>query len=215
MKRRHILVFIGPQGSGKGTQATILADKHGFVVLSFGELLRAEVARGTALGKKLAEIMEAGQLVSDKMSGELVREELKRLPSQSNIVFDGFPRTVEQARFLDTLVDVTRAVHIEIPYEVSVKRISGRLICENGHNYNRYYLPPQKPGICNVDKKPLSSRPDDTEASVINRLAIYQQITTRVLTYYRDQNKLVTVNGNASVFAVAHEIQTKVLGDML
>ncbi|OGY90391.1 MAG: hypothetical protein A3B30_00230 [Candidatus Komeilibacteria bacterium RIFCSPLOWO2_01_FULL_52_15] len=211
MKRRTVLVFIGQQGSGKGTQAMILADKYGFIVIAPGDLLRTEVAKKTPFGLELADIMAKGNLVPDESINRLIQEALARLSPQTSVVFDGFPRTVEQARYLDSLIEVSNAVQIDIPYEVSVKRISGRLTCPRGHNYNRFFLPPQKPGICNIDKLPLSSRPDDTQATVINRLAIYQHTTTKVLAYYRDQGKLIAITGNASVFAVSHEIKTKVL----
>ena len=215
MKQRIVLVFIGPQGSGKGTQAAILADSYGFKVIVMGDLLRREAEKNTPRGQEIQAIITRGDFVSDNLIIRLLHETIAGTKPDTNILFDGFPRTIEQAREIDKEIVVTRVVHIDLPYEVSVKRISGRIICEHGHNYNTYYLPPRKEGICNVDKTPLHKRADDTEEAVEHRLALYEKETAGVVEYYRKQGKLINVNGNASVFEVAHEIKTKVLSDLL
>ncbi|MBI4090522.1 MAG: nucleoside monophosphate kinase [Candidatus Komeilibacteria bacterium] len=208
--QRTVLVFIGPQGSGKGTQAKILADREGFHVIEMGGLLRAEAAKNTPMSEQVRAILAKGDLVPARLTIELIRKKLATLPTDANIVFDGFPRSLEQAQELDTLVRITRVVHIDVPPDVSVKRISGRLMCPAGHNYNTYYVPPEKEGICNVDKLPLVHREDDTPTAVRHRLELYNEVTTKVLEYYRGQGKLLTVNGDASVFAVSQQINQEV-----
>ena len=205
-----VLVLIGPQGSGKGTQAALLADRDGFCVVGMSDLLRTEVVNPT-LKERITSEIQRGELIDTDLSVHLIEQYLKRLSPDSKIIFDGFPRLVEQARELDALVVVTKAVHIDVPYDVSLKRIAGRLMCPRGHVYNKYFVPPQRPGVCTVDELPLHGREDDIETVVKTRLALYQQVTTHVLAYYRAQGKLVTINGNQSVFAVAHEIREKVL----
>lgn len=201
---------MGPQGSGKGTQATILADREGFQVIEMGGLLRAEAAKDTPMGSQIRSILAKGDLVPVELTIELIRKKLATLSPDVNIIFDGFPRSVEQARELAKLVRITKAVHIDVPPDVSVKRISGRLLCPNGHNYNMYYVPPKKEGICNVDNLPLEHREDDTPVAVRHRLDLYNEVTTKVLAYYRAQGKLVTINGDASIFAVSHQIKLEV-----
>lgn len=211
IKTGTVLVLIGPQGSGKGTQAALLADRDGFCVVGMSDLLRSEVANLTGLKEKITSEIQRGEFIDTDLSVHLIEQYLKRLPSGSKIIFDGFPRLVEQARELDNLVVVTKAVHIDVPYDVSLKRIAGRLMCPRGHVYNKYFVPPRRPGVCTVDELPLHGREDDTETVVKTRLALYQQVTTHVLAYYRAQGKLVSINGNQSVLAVAHEIREKVL----
>ncbi len=211
IKTGTVLVLIGPQGSGKGTQAALLADRDGFCVVGMSDLLRSEVANLTGLKEKITSEIQRGEFIDTDLSVHLIEQYLKRLPSGSKIIFDGFPRLVEQARELDNLVVVTKAVHIDVPYDVSLKRIAGRLMCPRGHVYNKYFVPPRRPGVCTIDELPLHGREDDTETVVKTRLALYQQVTTHVLAYYRAQGKLVSINGNQSVSAVAHEIREKVL----
>lgn len=215
MQQRIVLVFIGPQGSGKGTQATILADKYDFKIVEMGSLLRAEAARETDQGREVRDIINHGDLVPTQLTMDLIADELGRHPKDQRIIFDGFPRSIDQAEALSKIIQVTKAVHIDLPYDVSVKRISGRLLCDHGHNYNTYYLPPEKAGLCNVDHTPLHKREDDTEEAVKHRLELYAQVTTQVLEYYRTQGTLVTINGDASVFEVSHEIKEKILTGLL
>jgi len=211
MKMHQALVFMGPQGSGKGTQATSLAKKYGYQVIATGDLFRAEANKGTELGRKIGQLIEAGTLVPDKLTVELLQQTLQRMPAEAIIIFDGFPRNSAQATILDTLVRVTRAVNITLPSDVSIKRIAGRLMCPNGHTYNTYFVPPQRQGLCDVDDLPLHSRKDDTEDAVTRRLALYQKMTTPVLDFYREQNKLVIINGDASVDEVFRDIEKHVI----
>jgi adenylate kinase len=180
-----------------------------------GHLLRAEAARETDQGRKVRDIINHGDLVPTQLTMDLISDELARHPATQHIIFDGFPRSIDQAEALAKVIEVTKAVHIDLPYDVSVKRISGRLLCDHGHYYNSYYVPPEREGICNVDHTPLHRRDDDTEEAVKHRLELYGQVTTKVLEYYRSQGKLITVNGDASVFQVSHEIKEKVLNDIL
>ncbi len=215
MNGRIVLVFIGPQGSGKGTQAALLADKYDFKIIEMGNLLRTEAAQENDLGRRVREVINHGDLVPTELTMHLIQDELQRHPKDQRIVFDGFPRSLDQAEALAKIIEVTKAVHIDLPYEVSVKRISGRLLCDHGHYYNTYFLPPEKEGVCNVDHTPLHRREDDTEEAVKHRLELYGKVTIKVLDYYRGLGKLATVNGNASVFQVSHEIKEQVLTGLI
>jgi adenylate kinase len=180
-----------------------------------GNLLRTEAAQENELGRKVREVINHGDLVPTELTMKLIQDELQRHPKQQRIVFDGFPRSLDQAQELTKVIDVTKAVHIDLPYDVSVKRISGRLLCDHGHYYNTYFLPPEKEGICNVDHTPLHRREDDTEEAVKHRLELYGHVTVKVLEFYRSLGKLITINGDASVFKVSHEIKEKVLTGLI
>lgn len=211
---RKVLVFIGPQGSGKGTQGAILADKYGFKVIVIGEVLREAAEDTTPLGREINSAIVRGDFVSDDLIIKLLVPALEKIPATTHILFDGFPRTPDQARALDKLINIDSVIHISLPHDVSVKRITGRLICPNNHSYNSYYVQPRHEGLCNIDNLPLKKRVDDTEEAVEHRLELYRTVTTQVLEYYNSQGKLISINGDASVFAVSHEIKTKVLNDI-
>src|SRR3989338_8515311 len=214
MSDRKVFVFIGPQGSGKGTQAALIASRHRYSVVAMSHLLKAEVEKQTPLGAAIDRIMRQGGLVPDESTVQLVRQFFESCPEDARIVFDGFPRTLPQAQALDTFAPVTRVVHITLPHEVSVRRITGRLICPRGHNYNRYYVRPREEGICDVDGLRLVIRTDDRPEIVAERLKVYEAMVTHVLDYYSTQGKLVTVNGDASIEVVRQAIEDRIIGDL-
>ncbi|MEK7583955.1 MAG: nucleoside monophosphate kinase [Patescibacteria group bacterium] len=214
MSSRKVFAFIGPQGSGKGTQAALIASRHRYNVIAMSNLLKAEVEKETPLGITIDGIMQQGGLVPDESTIQLVRQFFELCPDDARIIFDGFPRTLLQAQALDTLTEVTRVVHITLPYEVSVRRITGRLICPRGHNYNRYYVRPREEGICDVDGLRLVTRTDDRPEIVAERLRVYEAMVTHVLDYYSARGKLVTINGDASIEVVRQAIEDRIIGDL-
>ncbi len=199
------ITLMGPPGSGKGTQAQRLVEKYRVPQISTGDLLRAAVAAGTPLGQQAKAIMERGELVPDELVIGIIRERLAEPDTENGFILDGFPRTVAQARALDTLLNelgrpLQGAILLDVSEETLVKRISGRRVCQQcGAVYNVYTNPPKQDGVCDACGGPLIQRPDDNEATVRQRLKVYREQTAPVLDYYRDQGRLHVVPGEGSV----------------
>jgi len=187
-----VVVLLGPPGVGKGTQAVRLAEERGAAHVSTGDLLRAARRDGTELGVKAQGYMDRGELVPDDLILDLVREHLGGLDEGTDVLFDGFPRTEEQATGLDGLLDdLDRAVDLvilfEAPDEVLVKRLSGRRSCpEDGSVYNVFYNPPEEEGICDRCGGELVHRADDDEETVARRLEVYQDETQPLIAFYAE-----------------------------
>ena len=211
------IVLMGPPGAGKGTQAKRLVESFGMAHLSSGDIFRAEKASGSELGAKLAEYMEAGQLVPDEMVVQIMANAITGSDGEAGLLLDGFPRTVPQAEALDAqlseagkpldAVTVIRADDNEI-----VGRITGRRSCPVcGKVYHVTFIPPKVAGQCDEDGEALTQRADDTEEVVRERLAAYYAQTEPVIAYYRDRAdmRIVEVDGNASPGAVTDELVAK------
>jgi adenylate kinase len=211
------LVLLGAPGAGKGTQASAINSKFGWAHLASGDLLRAEVARGTELGKTAKIFMEKGALVPDDLVIQMIIKRLNAKDMALGVILDGFPRTTAQAESLDKSLQkldkrIDWALYINVPAETLVKRISGRWICrECQAPYHSINSPPRKAGKCDKCGGELYQRSDDTEQTVRERLKVYFSQTTPVLDYYRQKGKLVEVNGEAEINAVSDEV-IKVLG---
>jgi len=202
-------VLLGLPGSGKGTQAALLSARLGFQHLATGDLLREEVKNKTQLGTEAKGYMDKGELVPDKLILEMVSSHLE--PDKS-CLWDGFPRTEAQAVGLDALlavrnVSVDRAVLLEVPDDVIVGRLSGRLFCPDcGANYHRESMSPKKPGVCDPCGSRLEARSDDRPEVVAHRLSVYQEQTAPVIRYYEEQGKLARLNGNQPPEKVSSEL---------
>jgi adenylate kinase len=183
------LILLGPPGAGKGTQGALLTKRYGIVRVSTGDLLRDAVREGTALGRDARRYMDAGELVPDEVILGMVREVLGRV--QTGVVFDGFPRTIAQAVGLQRLLaDLGRTldavVVIDVDDEELVRRLAGRRVCPDcGATYNVHAQPPATPGVCDACGATLIVRPDDAEATVRRRLAVYREQTAPLIDHYR------------------------------
>ena len=200
------IVLLGVPGSGKGTQAKLMAEKYRVPQISSGELLRQAVTEKTELGKRVASIIAAGELVSDGIVIDAVTERLRSNESKRGFVLDGFPRTIPQAQQLDTRLGwMNRPLQLVLYFSLSPavvkKRTLGRLECaECGASYNRYFSPPAKRGICDhCGSKALAQRPDDNQRAVRARLDAYEQDTAPLITYFKAQHKLRTVEGEGEI----------------
>ncbi len=210
MKKR-IFVFIGPPGSGKGTQAEILKKKFNLKHYSVGSILRREITKKTVLGKKVDSYVKSGKLVPDKIIAELMFKKMDQ--DSTEIILDGFPRNLTQTRLLDGYLAIKkRTVYIiEItlfPKNV-LQRVSGRLYCECGEIFHQEFKPPLKKGICDRCKKKLQARSDADPKVAQARLLIYEKETKPAIKYYR-QNKdrycYAKINGNQTIEKVHRDI---------
>ena len=200
------IVLLGVPGSGKGTQAKLMAEKYRGPQISSGELLRQAVTEKTELGKRVESIIASGELVSDGIVIDAVTERLRSNESKRGFVLDGFPRTIPQAQQLDTRLGwMNRPLQLVLYFSLSPavvkKRTLGRLECaECGASYNRYFSPPAKRGICDhCGSKALAQRPDDNQRAVRARLDAYEQDTAPLITYFKAQHKLRTVEGEGEI----------------
>jgi len=206
------LVLLGAPGAGKGTQASAITGKFGWVHLASGDLLRAEVAKGTELGKTAKSYMEKGALVPDDVVIQMILKRVNGPDTVAGVILDGFPRTTGQAETLDEALKklgkkIDRALYINVPAERLVKRISGRWVCKQCQTpYHSINSPPKVAGRCDKCGGELYQRTDDTEATVRERLKVYFAQTTPVLDYYRQKSKLIEVNGDANIEKVTTDV---------
>ncbi|MCY4645513.1 MAG: adenylate kinase [Gammaproteobacteria bacterium] len=186
-----IAVFLGPPGAGKGTQSAKLIRDVGFRKIATGDLLRAARQAGTELGEEARRYMDAGELVPDEVIVALVEETLGELPADAPILFDGFPRTLPQARALDeALARTGRAVQgvvvLDVPERVVLRRIGGRRISPNGRVYNIHDDPPRVDGVCDDTGEALIHRKDDRPQTILRRLGVYEAQTEPIVAYYEE-----------------------------
>jgi adenylate kinase len=198
------LIFLGPPGAGKGTQAQRLTKRFAIPQLSTGDILRRAVADGTPLGKKAKALMDAGQLVPDQIVNGIVDEALQKPEAQRGFLLDGYPRTVAQATALDEMLarhgrKIDYVILLEVPAAALVDRLSGRLTCPvDGAVYHLRTNPPKKPGVCDRDGTPLVQRPDDHPDAVRRRLAEYENKTALLIGYYKPRGVVRSIDGVGS-----------------
>ncbi len=207
------ILLLGPPGAGKGTQAKRLEERYGLVQLSTGDMLRAERASGSALGKQVQAIMDAGQLVSDDIMIALIAQRIAALKGQG-FILDGFPRTVPQAEALDAMltksgIRIDQVIELTVDEEALVDRISGRFSCKDcGASYHDRYNPPKVDGTCDgCGSHDFVRRPDDNAATVKARLAAYRAQTAPILPYYQSKGVLRSVDGMADIDEVTRQIE--------
>jgi adenylate kinase len=217
-KLDRAVIFLGPPGAGKGTQAKELARRFSAPHLSTGDMLREHVAQGTSLGQRAQPIMARGELVPDSIVLRMVADRIERPDCAHGFVFDGFPRTVAQAQWLGALLKQhgfkqPLVVHMVIDPGLLLRRITGRRMCKvGGEIYNIYERPPKVEGRCDNDGGELEQRADDREDIVGPRLAAYEKQTAPLAAYYRRLGRLRDIDASKSVDEVAKRI-VKVLSE--
>jgi adenylate kinase len=206
------LIFIGPPGSGKGTQAKRLAATHGVPHISTGDMLREAIADGTELGLKAAPVIASGGLVPDEVMVGIIKDRLNKADAKKGFILDGFPRTVVQAEKLESLVGNgtggVRVVQLLVPDDVIVKRIALRRSCPQcGAIYHMETAPPRNDQVCDRDGAELIARPDDNEQAVRTRLEAFHRQTLPVATFYKTKSVLRQVDGVGPVDQVFERIE--------
>ncbi len=197
------LIFLGPPGAGKGTLAAMVAGTYAIPHISTGEIFRAAIREKTPLGLKVQAIIDAGQLVSDDITIELVKERLDKSDAKDGFILDGFPRTIPQAEALAGIVTVDSAVNFDIADKDVVARLSGRRVCRNcSQNYHVEFMPPAKEGVCDKCGGELFIREDDKIEAITKRLEVYRSQTAPLIAFYRTAKKLVDIDARPSSGAV-------------
>jgi adenylate kinase len=208
------VVILGAPGAGKGTQADILSQKIDVPHIASGDLFRRALEEKTELGLLAKGYMEKGELVPDEVVTKMILERVSQPDCASGCVFDGFPRTLPQARALDEALksqakSIDKAIYIDVPNEELVRRLSGRWLCRRCQTpYHVTESPPEVPGRCDKCGGELYQRPDDKEETVKERIRVFLAQTVPILDYYEEQAKLTRVNGNLGVQVVAKEMMS-------
>lgn len=203
------LVFFGPPGAGKGTQAAKLSEALGIPTISTGHIIRQAMKEGTPVGKIAEDYINRGALLPDDVVAALVAERLQGEDCQEGYILDGFPRTLVQAEIMDkTGIQVDRVLDIEVTDDAIVQRMSGRRVCGKcGAVFHTLFNRPVKEGICDNCGEALSVREDDAPEVVLNRLSVYHEQTEPLKAYYEKQNKLVVINGEGSVDEIFNQVK--------
>jgi len=214
------IIMLGAPGAGKGTQADILSQEMGLPHIASGDLFRQALEKRTEVGVLAKSYMDKGELVPDEITIKMILERINQADCASGCLFDGFPRTLHQAKVLDKVLkeqekSIDKAVYIEVPNEELVKRLSGRWLCRTCQTpYHIINSPPKTPGKCDKCGGELYQRSDDREETVRDRLNIFFAQTVPILDYYKKQNKLIRVNGNLGMQAVAKEMISALKADV-
>ncbi|MGM0600019.1 MAG: adenylate kinase [Candidatus Rifleibacteriota bacterium] len=206
------LIFLGPPGAGKGTQAQRVVEKYRIPQISTGDLIRATVASGDELAQKLKSYMSAGALVPDELVLDILLKRISKDDCQNGFLLDGFPRTIAQAKDLEKLLEKKNAplsgvICIEVPDEVLTSRLTARRICsECGASYHLEFLKPKKEGICDKCGSKLYQRKDDSKEVILNRLKVYHDQTSPLIQFYQEKGLLHRVDGDKKIDMIFKEI---------
>ena len=208
------LVIFGPPGAGKGTQSSKLVKEFNLFQLSTGDLLRDEVSKKTNFGNKIEEIMKSGGLVSDEIINNLIENKISNVLYKNRIIFDGFPRNLEQAKSLDNLLkknnqQMSLALNLKVDNQILIKRVTGRVTCSIcNKTFNTFFNPPKKCEIKNCDQKNLITRSDDNYETIAKRLKTYDEKTFPVLDYYVKKGIMKNIDGMQEINAISDQLFT-------
>ncbi|MGK0673099.1 MAG: adenylate kinase [Halothiobacillaceae bacterium] len=207
------IVLLGAPGSGKGTQSKFLVEHYKVPQISTGDLLRAQVAAGTPLGRRAKDAMDHGQLVSDDIVLGMIRERLAEDDTRAGFILDGFPRNLAQASALDALLaelgkPLQAVILLDVPFDELMQRLTGRMTCTRcGAVYNKYTHAPRQVGVCDVCGGELIQRADDNEETVGKRLRIFEEQTAPLINFYKAKGKLHIVDGRHSMEAIFADLR--------
>lgn len=210
------IAFFGPPGSGKGTQAKQLVERHGFMQISTGDLVRAEIQKGSPIGKKIQDIVEQGKFPSSDIINEMVTSVLKENMDGPGFLFDGYPRNLEQGQFLEGLLaelnsPIDLAIFLDVPDQILIDRVTTRYSCDGcGAIYNAI-VPTKQEGICDkCGGTQFTQRADDTAEVMQTRLATYREQTAAIVDHFDTQGRLHRIDGNREVDVITNEINSMI-----
>lgn len=195
------IILLGAPGAGKGTQAQVICSHFNIPHISTGDILREAIKNGTEMGKAAKSFIDKGELVPDDVIIGIVKDRISKADCKNGFVFDGFPRTIPQAEALDNMnINIDKVVDINVKDESIVERMSGRRVCPLcGASFHIEYNPPEIEGICDMCKSELIQRDDDKPETVLSRLSVYHNQTEPLITYYKNQGKLLTIDGSDTI----------------
>lgn len=205
-------VLLGPPGAGKGTQAKLISEKIGVAHISTGDLLRENVKNHTALGREAEGFMNSGRLVPDDLIISMVRERIGEPDCAQGALMDGFPRTVAQAEAFDRMLGesfgakISCVPCIDVPAVLLIERLSGRMMCPNGHVFHQVFNPPAAEGVCDECGAALYQRDDDKVETVTRRIEVYENQTAPLIAYYEKVGILVKIDGKQRIEGVTAQI---------
>jgi len=211
-------VFLGPPGAGKGTQAALISEVLQVPAIATGGIFRAAISGNTQIGKQIAQFVNSGMLVPDKLTNAIVAERLKEKDCQKGFVLDGYPRSLTQAKSLDTFLakaetPLDRALYFKVDAAVVIERMGKRRVCSQcGQTYNLVSQPPKVEGKCDRCQGALITRSDDTPEAISKRLAVYEETTKPLLDYYGKKNILEVLNASQPVNIIAEQVKAVCLG---
>jgi len=205
------IVLFGPPGSGKGTQAKLLAERYGVPHISTGDILRGNLNNETELGLEAKTYMDRGELVPDDVLIGIIKDRLSQPDCASGFLLDGYPRTLPQAEALSNILselgkNLDLVLNIDVPDEKLLKRLAGRRMCICGASYHILFNKPKQEGICDLCGSKLYQRDDDKEEAIMNRLDVYKNQTRPLIDHYTQAGVMLTINGAADIEVVFNEI---------
>jgi len=211
-------VFLGPPGAGKGTQAALVSEQLGIPAIATGGIFRQAISEGSRMGRQIAQFVNSGILVPDKLTNAIVVDRLEEKDCRKGFILDGYPRSSAQAKALDTVLQksrrpLDRVLYFQVEPVVVVERMSKRRICAQcGQTYNLTSQPPKQEGRCDRCGGALIMRSDDKPEAIRKRLDVYEETTSPLLDYYRDKDLLTVVNASLSVSEVSKQVQAACAG---
>lgn len=200
------IIIFGPQGSGKGTQAELIARRHNLPYVSTGDIFRYHTKNNTELGAKVSQYLSRGELVPDELTNEVVKSRLDQPDCVAGFVSDGYPRNKKQLDFLKSIFKIDFAIAIDLSDEEAIKRLGGRLACKCGLSYHLEYNPPAQENICDKCGSELFRRDDDQPEAIKKRLTIYHAETEPLFAEFEKEHILFRVNGSLSIEQVYEQI---------
>lgn len=206
MRKKYFIVFLGSQGSGKGTQASKLSEELNIPHISTGNIFRYHLKNQTELGVEVGKYINQGLLAPDEVVNKIIADRLSASDSVNGFVLDGYPRNIFQAEFLDKLVEVNYVLEVYISDEEAIRRLAGRRVCQCGATYHLEHNKSKIENICDYCGRDLFIRDDDQPAAIKKRLAIYHEETEPLINYYQQKSRLFRINGEQMIMEVHEEI---------